>query len=228
MRSSIRKAYRLATGVVLLLPIGATAQSIEMTNSDILLKNAGETTIFLDGSDGKGFFGGGDRFGDIVLRDTDGTTTTIELHGGLGFIQLGSPTQAGNLRLWDDDPDNDLSIILDGASGNVSHQLAGNGLVKAWARINSNGTVASCYRCNASSVVTGNPSTGDYEVSFSPLGTDIRSRPRLATLDSHSLGPPGGGQISMANRNSEDTSVFVATTNSAGASSNKAFTIIIF
>ena len=227
MRSSIRKACCLVAGVVLLLPIGAAAQSIEMTNSDILLKNAGETTIFLEGNEGKAFFGGGDKYGDIILRDNDGTTTTIHLDGQLGFIQLGSPNEDGDLRLWDNSPDNDLSINLDGGSGNVSNQLGGNGLVKAWARINSSGTVASCYRCNVSAAATQRLFTGQYEVSFSPLGTDIRSRPRLATL-----GTLGAiildGEISMANRSADNTSVFVATLDSAGTYSNKSFTIVIF
>ncbi len=261
MRSSIRKAWCLVAGVVLLLPIGAAAQSIQMTNDDILIENAGGTTvgswingddinlgalgagdgdlnlrngtsgllaITLDGTTADAVFGGGNQDGDIILRDTDGTTTTISLDGQLGFIQLGSPNEDGDLRLFDNSPDNSLSINLDGATGNVSNQLVGNGLVKAWARINSNGTVASCYNCSSSAFNTQRLSTGDYEVDFT-FATNISSRPWVC-----SVGHGGNSTIvrhdtiGCAGRNGDPSSVYVAIENHAGTDVDREFTLVVF
>ena len=63
---------------------------------------------------------GGTQAGAILLRDNDGTTTTISLQGSSGFVQLGSPDEDGDLRLWDNNPDDEFSINLNGATGNVT------------------------------------------------------------------------------------------------------------
>ena len=262
MKSSIRKACRLAAGVVLLVPIGAAAQSIEMTNNDILVRNAGGTTIgswlngddinlgasgvggdgdlnlrnapsgalviTLDGTFADAVFGGGNEDGDIILRDDDGTTTTIHLDGRLGFIQLGSPNEDGDLRLWDNSPDNALSINLDGATGNAQQQLAGSGFVKGWARINRNGTIASCYRCNSSTTATRRLETGRYEVDFN-FATDISSRPWVC-----SVGHGGNtedmlvDEIGCLGRGGDPSSVYVAIENDAGTAVDREFTIVVF
>ena len=44
--------------------------------------------------------------------------------------------------------DKSLGVKLDGDTGTASNSLSGDGLVKAWAMINADGTVHECYRCN--------------------------------------------------------------------------------
>ncbi|MCH7666772.1 MAG: hypothetical protein IH936_12675 [Acidobacteria bacterium] len=229
MKSSIRKAYCLAAGVVLLLPIGAAAQSIEMTNDDILLKNAGGTTIFLEGNEGKAFFGGGDKYGDIILRDNDGTTTTIRLDGRRGFIQLGSPNESGDLRLWDNFPDNDSSIVLEGDTGNVRQQFGGNGLVKSWAKINGDGTIAACYKCSTRSDQTRRISIGRYEVDFTSIGTSIASRAVLCSNGHVSTTTTSAASsIFCVQRSGDSSSVFVNVENENGTNVDGNFTIVVF
>lgn len=105
--------------------------------------------------------------------------------------------------------------------------LNGNGMVKAWARINADGSVASCWRCNTSGTETRNISTGNYEVDFTPLSTDIRSRPRMGLLDGYGGSALRGG-ISFEDRSGDPSSVFVETYDSAGTSTDESFTIIIY
>jgi len=248
--------------VVLLVPIGAAAQSIEMTNDDILIENAGGTTvgswingddinlgalgagdgdlnlrngtsgllaITLDGTTADAVFGGGNQDGDIILRDTDGTTTTISLDGQLGFIQLGSPNEDGDLRLFDNSPENALSINLDGATGNVSNQLVGNGLVKAWAKINANGTIAACYRCNTSTTQTRRLSTGNYEVDFTPVGASIATRVVLCSNGHMStVGGPASSSIYCVQVSGDPSSVRVDTENENGNNTDSTFTVVVF
>ncbi|MGH8583327.1 MAG: hypothetical protein ACREWG_11195 [Gammaproteobacteria bacterium] len=109
--------------------------------------------------------------------------------------------------------------------GDTTNPLSGNGIVKAWARINANGTVESCYRCDPFD--TQRLNEGDYEVSFRPLATDIRGRPRLATIDTF-----GGislvGEISLADRVGQADEVFVQTANSSGIDADRPFVLVIF
>ncbi len=79
--------------------------------------------------------------------------------------------------------DKSLGVKLDGDTGTASNSFAGDGLVKAWARINADGTVHECYRCNKDPDETQRLATGRYEVDFTPLSTDIRSRPRTLAGD---------------------------------------------
>lgn len=149
-------------------------------DADVTLRDGlGNALLSYGGAAGDLILGGGDQDGDIILRDTDGTTTTINLLGEFGFIQLGSVDDDGDLRLWDNDPDDEFSIDLDGGTGNVTNQLGGNGLLKAWARIRADGTVESCFRCNPDPAKTFRENDGVYRVDFGVLGTDLLSRPML-------------------------------------------------
>jgi hypothetical protein len=105
--------------------------------------------------------------------------------------------------------------------------LNGNGMVKAWARINADGTIASCWRCNTDTNETRNVSAGAYEVDFTPLSTDISGRPRSAVLDMLSAGSTTG-MISVADRGGDVSSVFVYTLDTDGTPTNRPFTLIIY
>lgn len=139
------------------------------------------TTMLFSACTGDLILGGGDDDGDLRLTDTDGVTTTVALDGATGLVELGSPDDDGDLWLWDNSPDSNQSIVLNGASGNATQQLGGNGFVKAWARIAADGSVHSCYLCLP--LATSRTDVGQYQVDFSLLGSDIRSRPRLAVAD---------------------------------------------
>ena len=114
--------------------------------------------------------------------------------------------------------------------GTASQSLTDNGFVKAWARINANGTVSSCYNCNTDSAETRRIGVGRYEVDF--LLGDITGRPRLATLDTDGT-TPVMGFISLSNHPTDDSSVHVFTVDVGGAlqdpdSADRAFTLIIY
>lgn len=193
----------------------------------LVFDNDHSVDMYTDGCAGDLFLGGGDDDGDIRLTDTDGLTTTISLDGQRGLVELGSPDDDGDLWIWNHNTDDQRAIDLNGATGTASQQLGGNGFVKAWAKINADGTVASCYQCNMSSSETQRLFLGQYEVSFSPLAADITSRPRLAVFDSHDIASPAG-EISLANRSLDTASVFVHTLDSGGDDADRSFTLFIF
>jgi hypothetical protein len=109
--------------------------------------------------------------------------------------------------------------------GATSFQVGSSGgpNVIAWARINADGTVASCLNCNASG--TSLLLTGRYQVDFT-LG-DITGVPRSATIDD--LGADvSDGIISVADRFGVASAVFVHTTNNAGVDTNLPFTLVLY
>ena len=117
---------------------------------------------------------------------------------------------------------------LIGRVGTIQNAFTGNGTVKAWAQINANGTIDSCWRCNQSVTETKKLSTGRYEVDFTPLGADIRSRPRLATIDGHDSSATSPGIIYVETRSGDSSSVYVDLENESGAAdSDRPFTLVI-
>jgi len=164
--------------------------------------------------------------GDIFLKDSINNSTTVQIDGQFAQIILGNSasTEDGDISVLDNDGTS--SIFMDGASGNVTNQYNGNGLVKGWAEINANGTVASCWRCNTNALETRTLGTGTYEVDFN-FNTTVATRPRSALLDTHTTGS-AIGMIGLADRAGDATSVYVQTYNAAGAAANQPFTIVIY
>ena len=197
-------------------------------NADLTLRNIDGAILFsYGGGTGDLVLGGGTQDGDIILRDTDGTTTTINMQGSSGFIQLGSNDEDGDLQLFDNSPDNPLSINLNGATGNVSNQFAGNGVVKGWARITAAGAVASCYNCDVGQ--TNGFGSGQYEVDFTPIGADITSRPWVCSVGNGTQSVfPRVDQIGCVGRAGDPSSVFVEIENDAGTNVDRDFTIVVF
>ena len=119
-------------------------------NGEVYLVNAGGiTTMTLDATTGNITLGGGIADGDIFLRDTDGTTPTIHLNGETALVRMGNSlsSQAGRLEVWDSDSLG--MLIIDGETGDVeSTHESSDGLVKAWARVEADGTIDSCWHCN--------------------------------------------------------------------------------
>jgi hypothetical protein len=100
-------------------------------------------------------------------------------------ILLGGSGASGRLRIRD--AANAIGLDLRD-NGNVTNRFSNdetksNGLVKAWARINADGTIAACWRCNRNPGGTGRLDLGQYSVDFTPLATDIRGRPRSVSVD---------------------------------------------
>jgi len=170
--------------------------------------------------------GGGTHEGILLLKDDDGVTTTIDLDGRTGGIRLGGNGEDGDLIVYDNT--NTETFRVNGQSGSATNELSSNGLVKAWARINSDGTVLSCWRCDQAVSATFQLSTGSYLVDFSPLGPDIQSRPRTAIIDSHDTSVAAPGAIRLAN-SSPSTRVLVLTTDVIdGTSADRPFTVFVF
>ena len=98
----------------------------------------------------------------------------------------------------------------------------------ACCQINANGTPrgAGSFRCNLSGAQTRRVALGAYEVDFTAVSTDIRNYARSATLDTQTTGSLTG-QIGLADRAGDTSSVFVFTTNSAGGAQDLPFDLCI-
>jgi hypothetical protein len=145
-----------------------------------------------------------------------------------------------NLKIGSDDDDGRLRVEsglgdpveLRGSTGNVTNPFSNdpdesNGLVKAWAKINADGSIDACWRCNTSGGETRRVSTGLYEVDFTPLATDITGRPRSAVISGTSGVPVGA--LRMANTSGDESSVNVAINNpTTGALANAPFVVLIY
>ena len=201
----LRIALTLGGVTLLAIADGAIPQSVSIDNgsvevfdtdgdSAVLIDNGADyaaggngrtATLNLRGSDGpvtlsyhafqaQLILGGGIHEGILLIKDDDGATTTIDLDGRTGGIRLGGNGEDGDLIVYDNTDTETFRV--NGQSGAVTNELSGNGQVKAWARINADGTVLSCWRCDPSATFASPP--GLYTVDFSPLGLDIQSRPR--------------------------------------------------
>ncbi len=125
-----------------------------------------------------------------------------------------------------------ISVRLDGDSGNVTNafsnsQNQSNGLVKAWAKINLDGTIKACWRCNRNTSETRKINTGLYEVDFTPLGTDIRGRPRLASVDVFLGGSAVSTSIVLVD-SPDLSSAQLLFTNAAGTPIDRSFDLVIY
>ena len=125
------------------------------------------------------------------------------------------------------------SARLNGDNANVTNRFENisgqsNGLVKAWARINADGTIASCWRCNTDPNQTRRVAVGQFEVDFSPLGPDITERPRTVILDALATGTAPEGIARVADRNGDASSVFVGPDDLTGAGVDLPFVVVIY
>ena len=121
-------------------------------------------------------------------------------------INLGRPGDDGDFTVKTSN--GAFGVRLAGDGGNVSNlfsnaQGQSNGLVKAWAMINSSGGVVACFRCNKDTSQTQNIGVGSYEVDFTPLSSSIAGRPRVAVTDIHGTGSSSPGVFSLADRSGD-------------------------
>ena len=226
-----------STGVYSIVADGGTGDLTlggGTVDGDIILKDhtTGLTNFNADGSQGVltlGSYGTAGDAGSIYLRDTNGITNNVSIVGNAGDAFLGQTSSGddGDLSLSDGASDNS-AIDLEGSNGTITNKLSGNGIVKAWAKINSTGTIQSCFRCNLSTAETRKLATGQYEVDFTSVGTSIATRPVLCTPGHTSSNVLGGRQISCTLRTGDLSSIFVATNNSSGSLLDSNFTIVMF
>lgn len=209
------------------LRIGSGFAANPGDDGDIFLEDgSGRTTIELDGGGALLRLGVSGNHGDLQVRDA-ANHTMFNFTADNALLQLGTTTDDGDL--WLRNSGNAVTINMDGHSGNITNALNGNGLVKAWARIAVNGTVLSCFRCNTSAAETRRLGIGFYEVDFTPVATNIRSRPWSATLTTHVVtNTPFLGGIATAHRSGDTSSVLVRTTNSNGVFADRPFTLVIY
>lgn len=252
--NAIRGIPLALAAVLLLLPSVSAAQSVAVNNDsleifdtdgdlavilsaggDYLAGGLGRTaTLDLQSLDGPSTFfyhafqaqlilGGGTHEGILILKDDTGHTT-IDLDGRSGTIRLGGTGEDGDVVIFDDDFDETARI--DGQTGSLVNSLNGNGLVKAWAKVAFDGSVVACWRCNSG--VTTSPEVGVYHVSFSPLASDIRSRPRMATIDSHTTSTQSPAFLTLSNNADSNAAVTVEIDGVLTPDTNRSFTVFIY
>jgi hypothetical protein len=147
-------------------------------------------------------------------------------------VVLGGTSGDGRLRVRDDAKV--IGMDLRASNGNLTNLFSndeneGNGLVKAWAQINADGTIAACWRCNTDTAETRQIGvTGSYEVDFTPLNTDITGRPRSVSIDNIVGGNLPQASIYAADRSGDASSVFVETVDVDGTLLDRSFVLIIY
>jgi hypothetical protein len=162
-----------------------------------------------------------------VCNRLDLTSPCVRSNDLRADVVLGGGGDDGRLRLRNQD--GDTAVQLQVSNSNVTNLFSNeadqsNGLVKAWARINADGTIAACWRCNTDPNETRRISAGFYEVDFTPLATDITGRPRSA----HMRFEIDFGFIATAEDANDLSSVLVGTRNRAGQSTDVTFLLIVF
>jgi hypothetical protein len=209
--------------------LGGGAQDGDITVKDT---DGSTTTMLFDGALGDltlGANGVAGDDGDLYLRDVDGLTNNIIMPGSTADVRFGSTVSGddGDLSLSDGSADN-FAIDLEGSSGTIYNKLSGNGLVKGWARINADGTVASCWNCTTSTSETQNLGTGAYEVDFPFIGADISSRPVLCAAGHTGVFGAAAFQIYCVQRSLDPSSIYLQTRNATGTLVDSPFTVVVY
>jgi len=144
----------------------------------------------------------------------------------------GGATGQGRLRVRD--ADGTTAVELRGDNGSVTNHFANdpslsNGLIKAWAAINADGTIAACWRCNRDPAETQKLNLGSYEIDFTPLATDITGRPRMATVAGNGAMPQATIRAVDRTTPPDDSTVHIFTENPAtGDRVDAPFILIIY
>lgn len=201
-----------------------TAGGDGRTASLDLRSSNGSTTLSFNAFQAQLILGGGTFEGILLLKDSDGVTTTIDLDGLTGAVRLGGNDEDGDLIVYDSSDTE--TVRINGESGTATNALEGNGLIKAWAEIDSTGSVVDCWRCDSSATV--GLDLGVYHVDFSPLAADIRGRPRLAVLDTHDTDLQLAAYVSVRDSITSTSALVVSTEAAPSGPANRAFTVFIY
>ena len=144
-------------------------------------------------------------------------------------LNLDEDGTSARLRLRNETGDD--AIELDAGTANVTNLFSNeedesNGLVKAWANMNADGTIAACWRCNTDPAETLRTATGVYEVDFTPLATDITGRPRSAVISG--AGAFAQAVIRVADIEDDASALNIATNTPGGGLVDVPFVLIIY
>ncbi len=160
-----------------------------------------------------------------TLRLIDlGSSLSVELNGFDGNAILGGSGADGDVILLDSTGLN-TTVHIDGTTATATNALAGNGFVKGWARMKADGTLLSCYNCDSDPLKTLRTALGTYYVDFSPIASDISTRPRMAVLDKFDLTVSGVDTITLTDDNTGDPSRIRIFT---GPAQDHSFTIMVY
>ena len=159
----------------------------------------------------------------------NGTVTSVDMAPSLN---LGTQGNDGDFTVKNASGTPTVRMNGDGANiTNLFSSVPGqsNGLVKAWARVESTGAVHSCWRCNTDPTVTFRDDTGIFFVDFTPLATDISARPIAVVNRSNSTGAVQNEQVTLVSVDNDLSRVFVITHRSTnGDLADYDFTVFIF
>ena len=122
-------------------------------------------------------------------------------------------------------------LSLSGGSGTLSNAFGGDGLIKGWAKINEDGSIYDCYRCTPRLTVRND--AGTYAVDFPDLSSDIRSRPKSVSLESHDRFIPRSadeavGFTSISASEYTPSRVWIYTLDRYGNYDDRSFTVIVY
>ena len=128
------------------------------------------------------------------------------------------------------------TVRMNGDGANITNLFSNtpaqsNGLVKAWARINEDGSVHSCWRCNTDPAETLLVFPGFYFVDFTPLAADLRGRPFVGFARQNNEGGNTHGIVvdgGIAGSDFSKFSIGVFNPSGSGAFISNDFTIVIF
>jgi hypothetical protein len=161
--------------------------------------------------------------GDLNIQSPGSSTPSMQFDGSAGNIYLGGDGQDGDMVVSNSNAVQTISF--DGDTATVWNAFSGDGFVKGWARIDSNGSVLGCYNCNTDVTKTLRTALGTYYVDFSPIASDISTRPRIAVLDKFGASISGVDTITLTDDDTGDTSRIRVFT---GPAADHSFTITVF
>jgi len=76
-----------------------------------------------------------------------GGAMVFDVNGGNGGVTIGAASEDGDLAILDTSGATGFNV--DGNSGDVTQALSGEGLIKAWCRVSSDGILLDGFRCSA-------------------------------------------------------------------------------
>lgn len=199
------------------LSLGSGSAGAVGKDGDLTLEDGtGNAAIRLEGSAADLFLGfnGGD--GDLLLTRSNGVET-VSLSGNSGALILGGGGTAGDVLVRDGAAVTNFAV--DGITGDVTNAFGGEGLAKAWCKVDGDGNLLAGFRCTSATRFV----SGVYFVDFTALATDITSRPFLVSCTSQATS--GTCQDAQASYSADDLSRIVVTTDTAD---DGAFTLVIF
>ncbi|MEM8994107.1 MAG: hypothetical protein AAGF23_04865 [Acidobacteriota bacterium] len=127
--------------------------------------------------------------GDLQLYNGGGALV-FEVNGGNGGVTVGAAGEDGDLEILDTSGSRGFNV--DGNSGTVTNALGGEGLIKAWCRVNSDGILLDGFRCSATTYEGGGQF---YTADFTALATDISARGILLTVNEYGSDQSCTGEV---------------------------------